>query len=234
MLGWLRNHVAPRRRPPEVLTQESLSPRLQCVATREAARFIVVQHADKQRLAGDPGLSALGHYQAGQLARDLGPAGVVGLYSSPQRRALETAAPIALATGVAVTIDGRLSERMNWEGPSQASAEAFFAEWERTVADRDYVPSRGDSSRAAAARFAMFLDQADRGHRAGPIVVVSHGGVTIDLLRDLIGDERLEAAAPGVMDRGMPPCGLTTLAGSAPAWCVLGIGAHPSSGRLTT
>ncbi len=204
--------------------------RLRRVATGEAARFIIVQHADKQRLGGDPGLSELGHDQADRVARVLATAGVVGLYASPQRRAQETAAPIALAVGIAVSIDERLSERMNWDGRSHQSAEAFLAEWERTVTDREYVPSGGDSSRAAAARFTTFLDVADRGHRAGPIVVVTHGGVTIDLLRDLIGDERLQAAAPDLLDRGMPPCALTTIAGGPGNWCVLTIGEQPWGG----
>ena len=200
------------------------------MATSAAARFIIVQHADKQGRPGDPGLSELGRTQAARVAGRLATAGLVGLYASPLRRARETAAPIARTVRLAVSIDERLTERMNWGGPTSQSAEAFFAEWERTVADRDYVPSSGNSSRAAAARFAMFLDDADRGHRAGPIAVVSHGGVTIDLLRDLIGDERLETSVPGLFDNGMPPCGMTRIAGGQGDWCVLGIGERPWGG----
>lgn len=190
----------------------------------QAARFVVVQHAEKQRSPGDPGLTELGHIQAGRVARHLAADGVVGLFASPQRRARETAAPIALAVGIDVRVDARLSERMNWEGPSDQTAEAFFAEWERTVGDRDYVPSRGDSSNAAAARFETFLDETDEDHPAGPIVVVSHGGVTVDLLRNLMGDERLRSAAPGLFDRGMPPCALTTVAGGPGRWRVEQLG----------
>lgn len=169
-------------------------------------------------------MTEVGHAQANRVARHLAGAGVVGLYASPQRRARETAAPIALAVSIDVSIDGRLAERMNWEGSIHQTAEAFFEEWKRTVADRDFVPSLGDSSNAAAARFEMFLDEIDHGHGSGPIAVVSHGGVTIDLLRNLVGDERLRLAAPGLCENGMPSCGLTTIAGSWGSWRVLGIG----------
>ncbi len=192
--------------------------------THAAARVIIVQHADKQREPGDPGLSELGHAQADRVARQLATAGVVALYASPQRRARETAAPIAVAVGLAVSIDERLSERMNWDGPNHQSAEVFLAEWERTVADRHYVPFNGDSSSAAAARFQRFLDEVDRRHRPGPIAVVSHGGVTTDLLRDLVGDEVLRTAMPGLFAGGMPPCALTTLDGGMGEWRVRGIG----------
>jgi len=123
-----------------------------------------------------------------------------------------------------MSIDDRLSERMNWEGPTKESAEAFLAEWQRTVVDREYVPASGDSSKAAAARLGQFLDDADRRLPDGPIAVVTHGGVTIDLLHDLMGDERLDSAVPGLLGRGMPPGGLTILAGSHGTWRILGIG----------
>jgi broad specificity phosphatase PhoE len=184
-------------------------------------RFLVIQHADKERLPGDPGLTALGREQAARVAAGLRPAGVVALYSSPLRRALETAAPIAAALGMEARVDHRLTERLNWDGCDLAT---FVADWDRTVADRDYVPSTGDSSRAAGARFAGFLADADARHDAGPIVVVSHGGVTIDLLRDLLGDAALEASVPGLIGSGMPSCGVTSLAACEGRWPVLSIG----------
>jgi hypothetical protein len=38
--------------------------------------------------------------------------------------------------------------------------------------------------------------------------VVSHGGVTVDLLRNLLGDDGLPAR---LMTDGIPPCAITTL-----------------------
>ena len=48
------------------------------------------------------------------------------LLSSPLRRAWETAAAIAAATGLRVQLDDRLRERLNWEGTQ--TFEAFPAD----------------------------------------------------------------------------------------------------------
>ena len=47
----------------------------------------LVQHGDKERGAGDPGLTALGTRQADLTGRWLRERGLHGLYSSPLRRA---------------------------------------------------------------------------------------------------------------------------------------------------
>ena len=42
----------------------------------------------------------------------------------------------------------------------------------------------------------------------GPVAAVTHGGVTSDLLRDLLGD----SALPGhLLDAGIPPCAVTAI-----------------------
>lgn len=56
-------------------------------------------------------------------------------------------------------------------------------------------------------------------------VVATHGGVTVDLLRDLVGDEPLGDR----LVEGMPPCGLTTLRAGAGVIAVVGIGEQPWS-----
>jgi broad specificity phosphatase PhoE len=69
--------------------------------------------------------------------------------------------------------------------------------------DRDLAPEGGQSSRQAAARLLAFL----AGTRAlpGPVAAVTHGGITTELLRDLLGDHALR---PGVLDAGIPPCAI--------------------------
>ncbi len=66
-------------------------------------------------------------------------------------------------------------------------------------------PSIGDSSATAAERFLEALDELAWRH-PGETVVVAHGGVTVDLLRTLIGDDQLLATATTLMDDGVP-CG---------------------------
>jgi Histidine phosphatase superfamily (branch 1) len=75
----------------------------------------LVQHGEKEPVAGDPGLTKLGSDQAGVTARWLQGAGLQALFSSPLRRAQETAAAIAAATGLPVQLDSRLRERWNWD-----------------------------------------------------------------------------------------------------------------------
>ncbi|MBV9093052.1 MAG: histidine phosphatase family protein, partial [Streptosporangiaceae bacterium] len=147
----------------------------------------LVQHGDKERLPGDPGLTATGRRQAEMTARWLWSAGLRTLSSSPLRRTRETADVIAAATGVSVQLDARLRERMNWN--SGCSYEDFLAEWAHATRNRDFVPRGGESSRQAGHRLRAFL--AALPARAAPVGVVTHGGITTDLLRNLLSDQAL-------------------------------------------
>jgi broad specificity phosphatase PhoE len=115
----------------------------------------LIQHGDKEQLPGDPGLTATGRHQAALTARWLRNAGLRVLYSSPLRRARETADVIAAVTGLAVQPDARLRERMNWDG--SCSHEDFLAEWARAARDRDFVPHGGESSHKAGDRLHAFV-----------------------------------------------------------------------------
>jgi hypothetical protein len=42
----------------------------------------------------------------------------------------------------------------------------------------------------------------------GPVAAVTHGGITTELLRGLLGDDALR---PGVLDMGVPPCAITAI-----------------------
>ncbi|WP_431898521.1 histidine phosphatase family protein [Nonomuraea sp. bgisy101] len=170
------------------------------------AIFYVVQHGEKEQHAGDPPLTAAGRAQARRTAGRLGSFEPNAVFSSPLRRARETAGIIASALGLTVGEDARLSERMNWDG--RRPLEDFLADWHTAARHRDFVPPDGDSSHQAARRFQAFLD--DHAQEPGSIVVCTHGGVTVDLLRTLAG----EASLPdGLLEYGVPPCAITTLDG---------------------
>jgi len=171
---------------------------------------MLVQHGEKDR-GDDPGLTPLGARQARACAPLLVARDVVALYSSPARRCLETVAPIVDAIGLAAVIADDLIERMTWVPSSGMSLDEFLAEWERASADRDYVPSIGASSRAAGARMAAVMARLAREHATGTVVCVTHGGATVDLLRDVIGDRALERAAPGLIADGVPGGAVTTI-----------------------
>ncbi len=165
--------------------------------------IFLVQHGEAEPGPGDPGLTDEGRKQAGRTAQWLYGCGLNAVYSSPLRRAIETAEHIAGAAGVRIQPDVRLRERMNWDG-SQTSEE-FLAEWHRTSLDRDFVPCCGDSSRQAGQRLRSFL--LDLAAEPGPVAATSHGGVTADLLRTLLGEGGLPS---WLVDKGVPPGAITT------------------------
>jgi broad specificity phosphatase PhoE len=174
--------------------------------------FYVVQHGEKERGAGDPPLTPAGVEQARQTAAYLRTQAITRVVSSPLRRTRETAAAIGGHLGLGVEIDDRLRERMNWgDGPASQSLEAFLREWARTTQDRDFKPASGDSSRAAGDRFQSLLADFAERYAGERVALVTHGGVTVDLLRTLFGDGDVRARDPGVLDRGVPPCAVTHL-----------------------
>jgi probable phosphoglycerate mutase len=78
-------------------------------------RLILIRHALPHRaedVAGgaDPGLTELGQQQAERVAKTLTDLETPVLFSSPQRRARETAEPLARALGLPVTVDPGLAE----------------------------------------------------------------------------------------------------------------------------
>jgi broad specificity phosphatase PhoE len=165
----------------------------------------IVQHGEKQRVAGDPGLTDLGRAQATRTAKWFGAFDISAVYASDLRRARETAAIIAAPWGFDVIVDDRVRERMNWD--LGRPIEQFVADWERATNDRDFSPPSGDSSRFAGERFYAAVTEVSAEMSQASVIIASHGGVTCDLLRTLLGDE----AVPELARDGIPPCAITTL-----------------------
>lgn len=187
---------------------------------RVAPRILVVQHGDKERIAGDPGLTDIGRTKAQATAEWLRSAQrVTRVLTSPMRRAVETARPIADALGLDVTTDDRLRERMNWEGEEQTLDE-FLAEWRRASEDRSFVPRCGDSSEQAADRFLVALKELAEAGDEGDVAVVAHGGVTVDAIRTVLGDEELLTQQPALIGEGVPPCAITVFRHGGGEWVV--------------
>jgi broad specificity phosphatase PhoE len=165
----------------------------------------LVQHGEKEPLPGDPGLTRRGQEQGRLAGRRLRGLGISALYSSPVRRARETAEGIASVTGLTVRCDARLRERLNWDG--SVPFDAFMDLWARTMRDRDWAPADGESSRQAGMRLQELLS--GLADTPGPVAAVTHGGVTVDLLRNLLGDDAVPLAQ--VMAAGIPPCAVTAV-----------------------
>jgi len=180
--------------------------------------FVLVQHAETAHDAGDPtdpSLTDRGREQARLTGERLRALRVRRILSSPLRRAYDTARIAAEALGLDardVQTDPRMRERMNWgAGSVQQTLPEFLADWTRATTDRDYTPPSGDSSRAAGARFLDLLEELASNSQANPVALVTHGGVTVDLLRTLFDDDYLLALDPHLITRGVPGCALTRL-----------------------
>ena len=167
----------------------------------------LVQHAEQRPGVNDPGRRERGTRQATRAGRWLADAGIAALFTSPRQHAVDAAALISATCGLAVHRDERLRDRLEWDGVEPAAD--FAAEWDRTTADRDYEPARGESSRRAGERLRDFL-LAERYVGEKPVAAVTHSGVTVDLLRTLMGDD----AVPDRLIRdGMPRGAITTVDG---------------------
>ena len=93
---------------------------------------------------------------------------------------------------------------MNWDG--SRPLEDFLAEWAYATAHPDFVTSDGESARQAGNRMRECL--AALPARPAPVAAVTHAGITIDLLRNLLPGHPLP---PGLPDAGIPPCAITTI-----------------------
>jgi broad specificity phosphatase PhoE len=188
-----------------------------------ATRIVLVQHGEKMREPGDPRLTDVGLRQVAETAR-----WIEGRYgrsfapvlSSPLRRARETAAPIAHHLGTEVSIDDRLVERMNWSVESGLDLPTFLAEWDRASSDRSYQPAIGESSTATGERMLAALHDVSATHPECTVVVATHGGATVDLLRTLLGDAVIEERVPGLIAEGPEPCAITVLGRDDQGWRV--------------
>lgn len=171
----------------------------------------IVQHGEKARGKGDVPLTQRGIADAQRTGQYLRGQGITRIVSSPLRRTRETAAHLAVSLALPVVVDPRARERMNWgDGPAMQTRDAFLAEWRRATAERNWRPASGDASRVAGERFVSLLDDLAAAHAGGHIVIVAHGGVTVDALRTLFGDDTIRTRDATVFD-GVPPCAISRI-----------------------
>jgi broad specificity phosphatase PhoE len=121
-------------------------------------------------------LSALGQEMAERAAKVLANHDVVHLVSSPLERAQETAAPIAAALSLPLTIDERLIESENvFEGSRVGVGDGVLkspSSWKHLY--DPFTPSWGEPYRVVAARVRSAIMDARLAARGHEAVLVSH------------------------------------------------------------
>ena len=176
--------------------------------------FYLVRHGKKETVSGDAPLSRHGLIEVHATAHALRVAPIRHVYTSPLRRAKETAAPIAAYHGLVMIEEKRLRERANWgDLPGQSLAE-FVEMWERSTLDPAYDPPIGDSARQAGMRMDQMLRELAEHAPDAQMVLVTHGGLITDFLVAALPLEELERWHPNFLidqTRLIPECSITVM-----------------------
>lgn len=149
-------------------------------------------HRTKQGQGSDPDLSAEGMEQAQRLPEALQRYPLARLVSSPQRRAVQTAQPLAAARDLPVDIDDRLAEYdrdMAAYVPVELLRSERPEDWAR-MAD-GHLPGGVDEDAFRARIGAAVTDIVAGAEHEDTVAVFSHGGVINVLLHEILGTRRL-------------------------------------------
>jgi broad specificity phosphatase PhoE len=185
---------------------------VEVIMASASTEFYLIQHGEKVVGPGDPPITRRGRCQAHRTAHALRHCGIRHLFSSPHRRARQTAQPLADVLCLPIAIDARLRERMDWgDGPSTQTLDEFLTDWEHASRDRDFIPRSGDSSHQTGRRMLALLEEIATNNPGEAAALVTHGGATVDLIRDLVGDAYVTACAGDLIRNGPASCAITHL-----------------------
>jgi broad specificity phosphatase PhoE len=140
----------------------------------------------------DPDLSGEGIEQAKRLPDALARFPITRLVSSPQRRSVQTAQPVADARRLTVEIDERLAEYdrdLAHYIPIEQIAAEFPEELQRLASG--HLPSTVDEAAFLARISAAVRDLVAAGDHEDTVAVFSHGGVINGLLHGILGTEKI-------------------------------------------
>ena len=146
-----------------------------------ATTLYLVRHCQTSGQAPEAPLTEEGLAQAERLADFLAPLGPDRIVSSPYRRAVQSAEPLAARLGLPIEIDERLRERLLTTAPGD-----WHEQYRRSFDEVDAVLEGGESTRAALARAAAAIE-AILAAPARATVVVSHGNLSTLILRHFDG-----------------------------------------------
>ncbi|OBG86205.1 phosphoglycerate kinase [Mycobacterium sp. E136] len=159
-------------------------------------QLLIIRHALPLRSepgqGSDPDLSEEGIEQAKRLPEALARFPVSRLVSSPQKRAIQTAEPVAEALGLPIDIDDRLAE-YDRDLSHYTPVEEISEEDMRRLANGE-LPSGVDQSAFLSRVKAGVDDIVEAAKREDTVALFSHGGVINALVHDVMGTERLLCA----------------------------------------
>jgi broad specificity phosphatase PhoE len=158
--------------------------------------FLRHGETDSSRIGGycgtlDPDLTPEGHQMAQDFAAAYKSLPWTAAFSSPLRRAVATAQPLCDAVGIALQRRDGLREVAygEWEGktPEQVYKE-FHDDYVRWLTDPGWNgPTGGEKGIDIARRSSRVLEEIERTHSTGNVLVVSHKATTRIMLCSLLG-----------------------------------------------
>ncbi|SON59982.1 Phosphoserine phosphatase 1 [Mycobacterium simulans] len=159
-------------------------------------QLLLVRHAlplrSEHGKGSDPDLSDDGLAQVARLPQALARFPISRVVSSPQRRAIQTAEPVAAARGLAVDIDDRFAE-YDRDLPAYIPVEhirhEFPEEWARMA--QGHLPSAVDEDAFRARVRAAVDDVVAAADPEDTVAAFSHGGGINVVLHEILGTPRL-------------------------------------------
>jgi broad specificity phosphatase PhoE len=159
-------------------------------------QVLLVRHALPLRSepgeGSDPNLSEEGLAQVKRLPEALARFPISRVVSSPQRRAVQTAEPVAAARQLVIDIDDRFAEYdrdLPFYVPIEQIRRENPKEWERLA--QGHLPSAVDEVAFLARVRAAVDDLVAAADPEDTVAVFSHGGVINVLLHEILGTRRL-------------------------------------------
>jgi broad specificity phosphatase PhoE len=159
-------------------------------------QVLLIRHALPLRsepgAGSDPDLSEEGIEQAKRLPEALARFPISRLVSSPQRRAVQTAQPVADGLGLDIDIDERLAE-YDRDLAHYIPVEQIAAEYPQELARlaSGHLPSTVDEDAFLARINDGIRDIAATGDHEDTVAVFSHGGVINGLLHSILRTDRI-------------------------------------------
>lgn len=182
---------------------------------RKIINLYLIRHAQKEKVVGDPNLTQLGKIQAEKTAQYLNNYKIDRIFSSPAKRAIETSEIICKLLNTGYQVDVQLRERSNWGDDPRQSLDDFLKMWVKSSNERTWQPPIGDSSINAGNRMLNFINNlADKLDNNDGVVIVSHGGIIVDCLLNLFGNEYINKFSPNFVenrDALLSECSITKL-----------------------
>lgn len=139
----------------------------------------------------DPDLTAEGRQMASDFANAYGAVPWAGVFTSPLKRSVDTVRPFCQAIGAGMQVRDGLRESAfgRWEGmlPEQVQ-DRFHDSYVAWLADPGWnAPDGGERGVDVARRSTMVLDEIERTHPSGNILVASHKATIRIMLCSLLG-----------------------------------------------